>query len=177
MLPMARCAMAEPVPNAIPSATMLPNEPIMDLCCGGWPTGGGAPACWEGARLVGPVGFGAPNAVVSFVCTFHQYVCPVVSSLTSSHGSSSAGGGAALPTGLLAPRNLPRPRVDISRACTTVGPASASRAAAESDGPRSRRPTRRSARRVDMFCKRAEREACVVLPARCEVAPAFQIQP
>ena len=61
------------------------------------------------------------------------------------------GGGAALPTGLLAPRNLPRPRVDISRACTTVVPASASRAAAESDGPRSRRPTRRSARRVDMF--------------------------
>ena len=142
--------MAEPVPNAIPSATMLPNAPIMDLCCGGWPTGGGAPPCCAGVREVA-TGLGAPSAVVSFVCTFHQYVCPVVSSLTSSHVSSIVGGGAALPTGLLAPRNLPRPPLLlISRVCTEVAPPTPSSATAESP-PSSRRPTERSTRRVAML--------------------------
>ena len=51
------------------------TRPIMDLCCGGWPTGGGAPPCCAGVREVA-TGLGAPSAVVSFVCTFHQYVCP-----------------------------------------------------------------------------------------------------
>ena len=35
----------------------------------------------------------APSGVVSFVCVFHQYICPDCGSRTSCHGSTGAGGG------------------------------------------------------------------------------------
>lgn len=69
MDPTARCAMADPVPNAKPSATTDPKDPIRLRGCAGGPatsdcTLAGAPG-W---------GLGAPSDVVSFVWTFHLRV-------------------------------------------------------------------------------------------------------